>query len=99
MEPSTITLPIVSKAALTELYVFNDNTGGNAGFIVRDGTTNGEITRCNVSDNQTAPCDHNNDNSHFFPPGIYKIEIFASCGSTVSTETYLSGRRTTRIFC
>ncbi|MBI1880864.1 MAG: hypothetical protein HYR94_22020 [Chloroflexi bacterium] len=93
-------LPIILKDyPLTELYVHNDNTGGDVTFVVRNLTTNAEVTRCIVPNNATVPCDDNNDGSNFFLPGTYKIEIYATCGSTLSTETYLSGRQTTRVFC
>lgn len=92
-------LPILFKPLPTELYVKNDNTGANVTFVVRELSTNQEVTRCIVANNQTIPCDHNGDDSHIFPPGIYKVEVFAKCGTDATTKVYDSGKQTTRIFC
>ena len=82
----------------TELYVHNDNTGGNVTFIVRK-LTGEEVTRCTVPNNQTIPCDHNNDSSHIFPSGLYETEVHAVCGSKISPINYPPGRQTKRVFC
>ncbi len=92
-------LPMVFKPAPTELYVHNDNTGGNLTFIVRNYSTNAEVTRCIVTNGATIPCDHDNDGSNIFPPGLYKVEVFAVCGSDRFDRIYDSGRQTTRVFC
>jgi hypothetical protein len=92
-------LPIIFKPEPTRLYVFNDATGADVTFVVRDLTTNQEVTRCTVGNNQTEKCDHNGDDSHIFPPGIYKVQVTARCGSETTTKTYGSGRQPTRIFC
>ena len=92
-------LPIVFKPAPTELYVHNDNTGGNVTFIIRNYSTNAEVTRCIVANGATLPCDHDNDGSNIFPPGLYKVEVFAVCGSDAFDRIYDSGRQTTRVFC
>jgi hypothetical protein len=92
-------LPIVIKPQMTELYVYNDGTGGNVTFIVRELSTNAEVTRCTVGNNQTIPCDHDSDGSNIFLPGTYKVEVTAVCGSDSFEKTYAGGYQETRVFC
>jgi hypothetical protein len=96
MEPSTITLPIVSKAALTELYVFNDNTGGALTFVVRDLLSKVEITSCVVPNNATLFCGK-------FPPGRYEVQAFTICSggdpNPIAIRNYHSGPQTSEVFC
>jgi hypothetical protein len=91
-------LPVLSKPAPTILSVKNLTTG-NVTFIVRHFSSGAEITRCTVSSGATIPCDHNGDNSHIFPPGLYNVEVAANCGSNIFPKAYGSGPVTTDVFC
>ena len=87
-------LPIILKDwPLTELSVFNDNTGNDVIFTVRDQTPPMSI-RCTVTvpNNDTKLCGT-------FPAGTYKIEAIAICGTSSAIKTYADGPQTTRIFC
>jgi len=87
VEKRRIFLPIVLKPAFTELYVFNDKTGGNVTFAVL-----GTPVSCVVPNNTTRFCGA-------FPPGTYQVRVNSACGEAVFTKTYASGRQTTRVFC
>lgn len=91
-------LPFIVKPEPTELWVKNTTTG-NVTFVVRDLGTNAEITRCTVASGATIPCDHDNDGSNIFSPGIYKVVVSANCGSNTFNKTYDSGKQVTKVFC
>jgi len=80
-------LPIVLKPG-TNLYIFNDNTGGDVIFAVR-----GTPVRCTVPNNTTQFCGT-------FAPGTYAIDVISQCGPPATFErTYAAGDVTTRVFC
>ena len=91
-------LPLIFNAdampPITELSVFNDNTGGDVTFTVRD-LEPPMALRCTVtvSNNDTKEC------KPPFPPGTYKIEVVAACGTASTIKTYETGPQTTRVFC
>jgi hypothetical protein len=88
-------LPIISKAALTELYVFNDDTGGDLTFVVRDLMDKGEITSCVVPNNATLLCGR-------FPPGRYEVQAFTICSgdsNPIAIRNYHSGPQTQPVYC
>jgi uncharacterized repeat protein (TIGR01451 family) len=87
VEKRRIFLPIVFKPAWTELYVFNDKTGGNVTFAVL-----GTPVSCVVPNNTTRFCGA-------FPPGIYQVRVNSACGEAVFTRTYASGRQKTTVYC
>jgi uncharacterized repeat protein (TIGR01451 family) len=80
-------LPFVSKPALTELSVFNDNTGGDVEFAVL-----GTGVSCTVPNNVVQFCGS-------FPPGTYTVKVVSVCGTGTALKTYESGPQTTRIYC
>jgi hypothetical protein len=81
-------LPLIYKPALTELFVFNDNTGGNVTFSVL-----GTGVKCTVPNNATLLCGT-------FLPGTHTVQAATtSCGVGTSLKTYSSGVQTTRVFC
>jgi uncharacterized repeat protein (TIGR01451 family) len=84
---TSIYLPIVFKPALTELSVFNDNTGGDVKFTVL-----GTGVSCMVANNVVQFCGS-------FPPGTYMVEVVSTCGTGRFPKTYDSGPQTTRVFC
>jgi len=87
VEKRRIFLPIVFKPAWTELYVFNDKTGGNVTFAVL-----GTPVSCVVPNNTTRFCGT-------FPPGTYQVRVKSACGEAVVTRTYASGRQKTTVYC
>jgi uncharacterized repeat protein (TIGR01451 family) len=82
-----IYLPIIFKPALTELSVFNDNTGGDVEFAVL-----GTGVSCTVPNNVVQFCGS-------FPPGTYTVKVVSMCGTGTALKTYESGPQTTRIYC
>jgi len=80
-------LPIVIKPAPTELFVFNDKTGGSVTLTVF-----GTGVSCVVPNNATQFCGS-------FAPGTYNVEVISNCGSGTFPKTYASGPQTTRVFC
>lgn len=81
-------IPILVKPALTELSIFNDDTGGNVTFTVI-----GTGVECTVSNGDTEFCGE-------FPPGTYNVKVASVCGPTATfSKTYGSGPVTTRVFC
>ena len=86
-DPSIIYLPLILESELTELYVFNDNTGGELTFTVV-----GTGVSCRVQNNATQFCGS-------FLPGTYTVQATAICGFSSKTKTYGSGRQTQRVTC
>ncbi len=80
-------LPIVFKPALTELSVFNDNTGGDVEFTVL-----GTGVSCTVPNNVVQFCGS-------FPPGTYTVKAVSVCGTKTAVKTYESGPQPTRVYC
>jgi uncharacterized repeat protein (TIGR01451 family) len=79
-------LPIIIRS-MTELSVFNDNTGGNVSFtVVGAGVT------CVVPNNTTQFCGN-------FVPGTYTVRVSSVCGQAEAVKTYQSGPVTTRVYC
>ncbi len=93
-----IFLPLILKDyPLTELYVFNDNTGGDLIFYVRNLTTKANIIPpCKVSNNETKYCGS-------FPSGKYEVQAYTACGGVepnpIAIKTYGGGPQTTEVFC
>ena len=90
-QPHLNYLPLILKPG-TELFVFNDNTGGDVTFTVRDLGTDSVVINCTVPNNQTLLCGT-------FSPGTYKVVAVATCGTSSTTKTYAAGPQTTRVFC
>lgn len=81
-------LPLVLKDfPVTELSVFNDNTGGNVTFTVL-----GTGVSCTVPNNTTRFCGS-------FSPGTYTVQVTSTCGNATTIKIYAAGPQTTRIFC
>jgi len=78
---------IKTPPPLTELSVFNDNTGGNITFSVL-----GTDVSCTVPNNTTQYCGS-------FSPGTYTVHVVAPCGTAETQKTYEEGPQTTRIYC
>jgi hypothetical protein len=78
---------IINPSPVTELYVFNDNTGGNVTVTVL-----GTYVSCTVPDNTTLFCGR-------FVAGTYNVYVVSPCGTTTVSKTYVGGPQTTRIFC
>lgn len=85
--PATIYLPLVLKPEPTELYIFNDNTGGNLTFMVL-----GTNVNCSVENNDTRFCGK-------FLPGTYTVQAITICGTNSKSVTYSPGHQTQRISC
>ncbi len=82
-----IRLPIILKAAPTELYVHNDNTGGNVNVKVHGTTIN-----CDIPDGKEKYCGS-------FPAGTYTVKATASCGTTIEQITFPCGTETITVSC
>jgi uncharacterized repeat protein (TIGR01451 family) len=92
-EISSRFLPVIAflvppEPILTELWVFNDNVGSDALFIVV-----GAEVQCTVPNGEIRFCGT-------FLPGIYEIRVETStCGDGIFTKTYEGGRQNTRVYC
>jgi uncharacterized repeat protein (TIGR01451 family) len=84
---SRVFLPILLKPMLTELYVFNDNTGDEVTFVVL-----GTSVSCVVPNNATQLCGA-------LLPGAYEVHVISACGEGTFTEVYGGESETTRVFC
>jgi uncharacterized repeat protein (TIGR01451 family) len=80
-------LPIFLKPALTEVYVFNDNTGGKVTFTIL-----GTSVSCVVPNNATQLCGA-------VLPGTYDVHVISACGEGTFTKVYSGESETTRVFC
>jgi uncharacterized repeat protein (TIGR01451 family) len=87
VKKNQVFLPILLKQGLTELDVFNDNTGDDVTFVVL-----GTPVSCVVPNNTTQFCGT-------FLPGTYQIRVNSACGEALFTKTYGPGPVTTRVFC
>lgn len=90
--PLVIKVPPATTPSMTELSVFNDNTGGDVTFSVHDPDNNITVATCTISNQATGFCAS-------FPPGVYKVEALALCGVGASIKTYEAGPQITRVFC
>jgi uncharacterized repeat protein (TIGR01451 family) len=79
-------LPVILRS-LTELSVFNDNTGGDVTFTVV-----GAGVSCVVPNNTTQFCGS-------FEPGTYTVRVSSLCGEAEAVKTYQSGPVITRVYC
>jgi uncharacterized repeat protein (TIGR01451 family) len=79
-------LPLILRT-MTELSVFNENTGGNVTFTVVEAGVS-----CTVPNNTTQFCGS-------FEPGTYTVQVTSPCGYGEFIRTYASGPVTTRVFC
>jgi hypothetical protein len=79
-------LPVLIRS-LTELSVFNDNTGGDVTFTVVEAGVS-----CVVPNNATQFCGS-------FEPGTYTVRVSSLCGDAEAVKTYESGPVITRIYC
>jgi uncharacterized repeat protein (TIGR01451 family) len=84
---SRVFLPMLLKPMLTELYVFNDNTGGAVTFTVL-----GTSVSCVVPNNTTQLCGA-------LLPGTYEVYVISTCGEGTFTKVYSGESDTTRVFC
>ena len=82
-----IYLPLIFKPELTDLYVFNNNTGGDLQFTVV-----GANVSCIVQNNTTQFCGS-------FLPGTYLVETTTLCGPSSKNVTYNSGSQTQPVSC
>lgn len=85
--PPVTYLPLVLKLELTNLYVFNDNTGGDLTFTVV-----GTGVSCIVPNKTTQFCGS-------FLPGAYTVQVTTICGFSSEIKTYDPGRQIQRITC
>lgn len=96
VQPFSVSLPIILKPHLTELYIWNNNTGGNLTFVVRDLATKEQTVSCVVPNNTTHLCGS-------FPPGTYEVQAFTLCGGAnpnpIAIKMYNSGPQTTEVYC
>ena len=92
-------LPIILKPAPTILSVKNE-TRGKITYKVYHLTSGEEITQCTVESGHEVPCDHDGDDSHIFPPGTYRVEVFTDeCGNGGGNVNFSSGPVTRRVKC
>ncbi|MFQ5577838.1 MAG: DUF11 domain-containing protein, partial [Anaerolineae bacterium] len=82
-----VVMDIEPKPVLTDLSVFNDNTGGDATFTVL-----GTGVSCTIPNNTTRFCGS-------FTPGTYTVQAVTVCGTGSKDITYQNGPVTTRLFC
>jgi uncharacterized repeat protein (TIGR01451 family) len=87
VERSKVFLPILLKPMLTDLYVFNDNTGDEVTFVVL-----GTSVSCVVPNNTTQLCGA-------LLPGTYEVRVISACGEGTFTKVYSGESETTRVFC
>ncbi|MEM7033614.1 MAG: hypothetical protein AAF629_28960, partial [Chloroflexota bacterium] len=88
-------LPIVLGPVIipmTKFIVFNDNTGGDVTFEIRE--LNGTLVlSCVVPNNATQDCGE-------LPSGTYLVSVFSACGNLTNIEkTYAEGEDIERLSC